>query len=76
MTITNLLQQKHDINEAISQKMRDDTDELIRLADAMAEAATSVQGQGYSAFILARENFLTTIRHMHEDYAQIGKNFS
>ena len=76
MTITNLLQQKHHINESIAKKMKDDTDELIRLADAMAEAATSVQGQGYSAFINAREQFLTTIRSMHEDYSQIGKNFS
>ena len=76
MTITNLLKQKFTINESIAQKMREDTDELIRLADAMAEAATCVQGQGYGAFINAREQFLTTIRNMHEDYSQIGKYLS
>ena len=76
MTITNLLKQKVTINDEIQQKMLRDKAEVIRLADAMAEAATNMQGQGYGAFINAREEFLETIRSMHEDYSQIGKYLS
>ena len=76
MTITSLLKQKVSINDEIQQKMLTDKAEVIRLADAMAEAATNMQGQGYGEFIKARENFLETIRSMHEDYSQIGKYLS
>ena len=76
MNITNLLKQKSEINDAIANKMQQDTNELIRLADAMAEAATNVQGHGYSVFINAREEFLSTIHAMNKDYSQIGKYLS
>ena len=66
--INDLIEQKKKINEQIVKKMYEDTELLKRLADDMAEAATSIQGQGYSRFIETRNLFFNTINKMHKDY--------
>lgn len=76
MTITALMKQKEQISNDIVAKVNENTIELIKLADAMAEAATNVHGHGYQQFITARENFIETIWSMNRDYSQIGKFLS
>ena len=76
MNITDLIDQKRFINDAILKQMADDTEELIDLADAMAEAATNVQGQGYTSFIQARDNFVSSIKAKNQQYSLLQRSQS
>jgi hypothetical protein len=67
--LENLKTQRNDINAQFLKTMCNDSKNLKILADNMAEAATNIQGQGYGAFVNAREAFLTEVDRILEDYS-------
>ena len=61
MCIENLIKQHDELNRQLATEVSRDTQRLKEMAETMAECATNIQGQGYSAFITSRENFLTEL---------------
>lgn len=68
-TFDNLKNQRDEINNIFLQKIKQDKALVKILADSMAEAATNIQGQGYPAFLNARETFLSEVDRMSGDCA-------
>ena len=68
-TITDLKRQRDEITNHFLAKLREDKVLIRTLADNMAEAATYIQGQGYTNFLNARENFLNEIERISNEYS-------
>ena len=68
-TLALLKQQRDDINRQFLTKMYKDNVHMKILADNMAEAATNIQGQGYAAFVNARETFLNEMDRISDEYS-------
>lgn len=45
-------------------------EELLELADTMAEAATEFKGQGYRLFLEARERFKTQVDNLFKELSK------
>lgn len=69
--VAELIKQKKEINEKIVIRMKEDTEVLKKLADDMAEAATTLHGQGYMRFIDARTIFLNEMDRIYAEYATL-----
>lgn len=61
MCLKQLIDQHDKLREQLLLQINRDASRLCDLADTMAECATNVQGQGYSAFINARKDFMDEI---------------
>ena len=66
MILKNLVQQRHNINCDIIECLQDDIRNIKILAETMVECATNIKGQGYSTFISAREDFLSSIDSLYQ----------
>ncbi len=53
------------LDPILIQKQKED---LLRLADAMAEAATEFRGQGYHSFLEIREKFKQEVDKIFDTY--------
>lgn len=71
MTVQQLMTDQKAFASRLCEQMEKDYETVKRLAEDMAECATNIQGQGYSAFIEARNRFLTQIEKMHDEYAEL-----
>ncbi len=71
MCIDNLIEQRTKINNLIIKKINDDKNRLRELADNMAESATNMHGQGYGAFIVSRDLFLSELDNISKDYCKL-----
>lgn len=60
--------QRDMITNQIIDRLYEDKVHLKIMADNMAEAATNIQGQGYGAFVNARETFLSEVDRLVEEY--------
>lgn len=70
--IHSFIEQKNQLNQNIKQLLRDEIVDVKLSAEEMVECATNLSGQGYSCFMLARENFLEKIDKLQED---VNKGF-
>lgn len=75
-TISELKQQRDNINNSLLKKLLEDKILIRTLADNMAEAATNIQGQGYSVFLNSREIFLSEIDRMSSEYSSFVRSES
>jgi superoxide dismutase len=68
MFLQDLIKQQNTLHAKIVDQIENDTQTLQTLADNMAECASNMQGQGYSSFINARENFLSELQRIKGNY--------
>jgi superoxide dismutase len=71
MCLQELMRQRDSIHAQLLTQINNDSAMLMVLADNMAECATNMQGQGYTAFITARETFLCEVARLREEYSRL-----
>ena len=70
MCLTQLKKAQLKVNEGLIEHFKQDNADIKELAENMAECATNIHGQGYSAFVLARDSFLKKLDTMLSDYTK------
>lgn len=68
MGLQELRAKQEQLQNQMLKQIKEDSILLRVLADNMAECATNIQGQGYATFLQARENFLTELDRLYDDY--------
>lgn len=68
MGVSELKEKQLQLQKDMLKQIREDSLLVKRLADNMAECATNIHGQGYSAFLDARETFLSELDKLYEEY--------
>jgi hypothetical protein len=71
MEIHNLMAHQDTIKKHLVFKINSDACLLRQLADDMAESATAIHGQGYSAFVNSRERFLSELTRVSDEYCML-----
>ena len=71
MTMQQLMADQKAFTQRLCEQMKKDHTTVKQLAEDMAECATNIRGQGYSAFMDARNRFLTQIEKMHDSYSEL-----
>lgn len=69
MCLKELMQRRAELLNQLASQIYEDTTELILKAECMAECATNIKGQGYTAFISAREDFLHSVENFRKEIA-------
>lgn len=69
VSVQDLVSKQVELDAILTQKIHDDTEMIMQLADNLAESATMIQGQGYGVFVRAREQFFATLKEIGTNYA-------
>lgn len=69
INLEKLCEEQNLIEQKFNERVREDNFYIRSLADNMAEAATNIQGQGYAAFVAAREQFLREMDRLCDEYS-------
>lgn len=75
MTSTNVVNEVNnmltEVDNILCKKIETDFNQLIELADEMAERATKFEGQGYKSFLDSRNNLVSALTSLSKDYKKM-----
>lgn len=60
-----------EVDAVLCKKIETDFNQLIELADEMAERATKFEGQGYKSFLESRNNLVSALTSLSKDYKKL-----
>lgn len=72
MCLVHLVEARNNIQNQICSYLMQELTNLMVIGENMAECATNIQGQGYSAFILSRDTFLKECGRLQDEIDQLN----